>query len=77
MKPDGKKWDTGEVSDIYAGTPFESMMIIAAGRISTHMWESESGKKNYSTDVTVSEISFGESKKMGQGDNDVPDDMPF
>ena len=52
-------------------------MNIAAGRISTHMWESESGKKNYSTDVTVSEISFGESKKMGQGDNDVPDDMPF
>ena len=52
-------------------------MIIAAGRISTQMWESESGKKNYSTDVTVSEISFGESTKMGQGDNDVPDDMPF
>lgn len=51
-------------------------MIIAAGRISTHMWESESGKKIV-TDVTVSEISFGESKKMGQGDNDVPDDMPF
>ena len=45
----------------------KGMTIIAAGRISTHMWESESGKRNYSTDVTVSEISFGESKKMGQG----------
>lgn len=55
----------------------KGMMIIAAGRISTHMWESENGKKNYSTDVTVSEISFGESKKMVQGENDVPDDMPF
>ena len=52
-------------------------MIIAAGRISTHMWESESGKKNYSTDVTVSEISFGESKKMGQVIELLLTNMPF
>ncbi len=38
-------------------------MIIVVGRISTRSWEGQDGKKNYTTEVVVSEVSFGESKK--------------
>ena len=38
-------------------------MIIVVGRISTRSWEGQDGKKNYTTEVVVNEVSFGESKK--------------
>ena len=37
-------------------------MIIVIGRISTRSWEGQDGKRNYATEVTASEVSFGESK---------------
>lgn len=41
----------------------KGMMIIAYGRISTRTWEGQDGKKNYVTEVVVSEVSFGETKR--------------
>ncbi len=41
----------------------KGMMIIVVGRISTRSWEGQDGRKNYTTEVVVNEISFGESKK--------------
>ena len=43
-------------------------MIIVIGRLSTRTWEGQDGKKNYSTEVVVNEVSFGESKRS-QDDN--------
>lgn len=42
-------------------------MIIVIGRISTRTWEGQDGKKNYSTEVVASEVSFGESKRTQDG----------
>ena len=42
-------------------------MIIVIGRISTRSWEGQDGKKNYVTEVVASEVSFGESKRSGEG----------
>ena len=42
-------------------------MIIVVGRISTRTWEGQDGKKNYSTEVVVNEVSFGESKRSQDG----------
>ena len=38
-------------------------MIIVIGRISSRSWEGQDGKKNYTTEVVVNEVSFGESKR--------------
>lgn len=38
-------------------------MIIVIGRISTRSWEGQDGKRNYTTEVVASEVSFGESKR--------------
>ncbi len=60
-------------------------MIIVIGRISTRSWEGQDGKKNYTTEVVVSEVSFGESKRSqdggqsypsGQGSNFAPTPAP-
>ena len=42
-------------------------MIIVIGRISTRSWEGQDGKRNYTTEVVASEVSFGESKKPQDG----------
>ena len=57
-------------------------MMIVIGRIATRTWEGNDGKKNYTTEVVASEVSFGESKKdesesgedSGQGAPDIPQD---
>ena len=41
-------------------------MIALVGRVSTRTWEGENGKKNYVTEVVVSEVSFCGSKSEGQ-----------
>ena len=41
----------------------KGMMIIVIGRISTRSWEGQDGRKNYTTEIIASEVSFGESKK--------------
>lgn len=38
-------------------------MIIVVGRIQTRSWDGTDGKKNYTTEVVVNEVSFGESKR--------------
>jgi single-strand DNA-binding protein len=66
-------------------------MIALVGRLSTRTWEGQDGKKNYVTEVTVSEVSFCDSKPEGQGATestqasddefvtlaDADDDLPF
>ena len=60
-------------------------MIIVIGRISTRSWETQDGKKAYATEVTASEVSFGESKSENPSaakDDFTPldeadDDMPW
>lgn len=59
-------------------------MIIVIGRISTRSWETQDGKKAYATEVTASEVSFGESKSenpsaakddftpLDEADDDLP-----
>lgn len=47
-------------------------MIIVVGRIQTRTWEGQDGKKNYATEVVASEVSFGESKRNAEENNDVP-----
>ncbi len=59
-------------------------MIIVIGRISTRSWEGQDGKRNYATEVTASEVSFGESKSenpsaakddftpLDEADDDLP-----
>lgn len=42
-------------------------MIIVIGRISTRSWEGQDGKRNYTTEVVASEVSFGESKRSQDG----------
>ena len=42
-------------------------MIIVIGRISTRSWEGQDGKRNYTTEVVASEVSFGESKRTQDG----------
>lgn len=42
----------------------KGMMIIVDGRISTRTWEGQDGRKNYVTEVVVSEVSFGETRKQ-------------
>ena len=49
-------------------------MIIVVGRISTRTWEGQDGKKNYSTEVVASEVSFGESKRsQDEGSYSAPE----
>lgn len=64
----------------------KGMMIIISGRISTRSWESKDGKKQWTTEVVVNEINFGESKKQSSehgsyNDFDdlsgIDDDFPF
>ena len=64
----------------------KGQMIALVGRVSTRTWEGQDGKKNYVTEVTVSEVSFCGSKSAAEstqasGDEfemiDVPDDFPF
>lgn len=43
-------------------------MIIVIGRISTRSWEGQDGKRNYTTEVVASEVSFGESKRTQDGE---------
>ena len=45
-------------------------MIIVIGRISTRSWEGQDGKRNYTTEVVASEVSFGESKRSQDGGSD-------
>ncbi len=45
-------------------------MIIVIGRISTRSWEGQDGKRNYTTEVVASEVSFGESKRSQDGASD-------
>lgn len=62
-------------------------MMALVGRIATRTWEGEDGRKNYATEVIVSEVSFAGEKKEdvpAQNDDDafVPlldenADMPF
>ena len=47
-------------------------MIIVDGRISTRTWEGQDGKKNYVTEVTANQVSFGDSKKDNETSNDEP-----
>lgn len=47
-------------------------MIIVIGRISTRSWEGQDGKRNYTTEVVVNEVSFGESKRSQDGDSYQP-----
>ena len=59
-------------------------MIIVIGRISTRSCETQDGKKAYATEVTASEVSFGESKSenpsaakddftpLDEADDDLP-----
>ena len=42
-------------------------MIIVVGRIQTRSWDGADGKKNYTTEVVASEVSFGESKRPEDG----------
>ena len=62
-------------------------MIIVVGRIQTRSWDGADGKKNYTTEVVASEVSFGESKKEDNTtsvvqnedfeDIGTPNDLPF
>lgn len=62
-------------------------MIIVEGRIQTRTWDGQDGKKNYSTDIIVSEFSFCDSKKDTVQEvtedtgfemiDEIPSDMPF
>lgn len=38
-------------------------MIIVVGRIQSRSWDGQDGRKNYTTEVVVNEVSFGESKR--------------
>lgn len=40
----------------------KGMMIIVDGRISTRSWDGQDGKTHYATEITASEVSFGETK---------------
>ena len=42
-------------------------MIIVVGRIQSRSWDGQDGKKNYTTEVVVNEVSFGESKSSADG----------
>ena len=42
------------------------MIIIADGRISTRIWETQDGKRAYATEVVANEVNFGESKTSPQ-----------
>ncbi len=78
---------TAEFVDKYFS---KGRMIIAIGRIQTRSWEGQDGKKNYATEVVVSEVTFGDSKKENnmaesttESDDEFtqlesePEDMPF
>lgn len=43
-------------------------MIIVIGRIQSRSWDGQDGKKNYTTEVVVNEVSFGESKRSEGGE---------
>ncbi|MDY5229528.1 MAG: single-stranded DNA-binding protein [Eubacteriales bacterium] len=67
------------------------MIIIADGRISTRIWETQDGKRAYATEVIANEVNFGETKSsqqtatqrpMQDDDDDFTpldedDDLPF
>lgn len=42
-------------------------MIIVVGKIQSRSWDGQDGRKNYTTEVVVNEVSFGESKS-GEGE---------
>ena len=42
------------------------MIIIADGRISTRIWETQDGKRAYATEVIANEVNFGETKSSQQ-----------
>ena len=77
---------TAELVDKYFS---KGRMIVVIGRIQSRSWEGQDGKKNYATEVVVSEVSFGDSKKeteatdnaIDNGDDfaplEMPEDMPF
>ena len=74
---------TAEFVDKYFA---KGRMIIVVGRIQTRSWEGQNGKKNYTTEVVASEVSFGETKKSVEGgsaeaeefvDLGMADDLPF
>lgn len=64
-------------------------MIALVGRIATRSWESEDGRKNYATEVIVSEVSFAGEKREDKEDTvedvvegftqvgELDDDLPF
>lgn len=52
---------TAEFVDKYFS---KGKLIAVVGRISTRTWEGQDGKKNYATEIVVSEVSFcGDTKK--------------
>ena len=58
----------------------KGQMIAVVGRISTRTWEGQDGKKNYATDIIVSEVAFADGKKEKAPEaelEDVLDDDGF
>ena len=51
-------------------------MIALVGRLATRSWEGDDGRRNYVTEVIVSEVSFaGEKKEDTATDNSIPEDF--
>lgn len=63
---------TAEFVDKYFS---KGKLIALIGRITTRSWEGQDGKKNYATEVVVSEVSFcGDTKKEEKAaGNETPD----
>lgn len=63
---------TAEFVDKYFS---KGKLIALIGRITTRSWEGQDGKKNYATEVVVSEVSFcGDTKKEDYAaGNEAPD----
>lgn len=51
-------------------------MIAIVGRIQTRTWDGQDGKKNYATEVVVSEVSFCDSKKDETATKENEDFIP-
>ena len=54
----------------------KGMLMIIIGRISTRTWDGQDGRKNYVTEVVVSEVSFGETKKSREAGGNAPAASP-
>ena len=61
-------------------------MAVVEGNIQTRSWDNAEGKKNYATEVVVSQIYFGESKREAEAPVDsspvfapigTDEDLPF